>query len=231
MTPGPLLGIVTGLPAETRAAHRGRGDRIRVLCSNASTARAEIHARSLIDRGAAALLSFGTAGGLRSGLRAGTVVIATAIVSSAGDEFEIDGEWAARLDNALTPSLDTVQAPIAGAENPVADAPAKAALGRFSKAAAVDMESHAVARICASAGLPAMALRVIADPADRGLPPSLVAALSTEDGSLVQRVLVEASRRPGDLPALIRLSVDYRRALRSLRRVAVLCGSCFGFGL
>ncbi len=231
MTPGPRLGIVTGLPAEADAALGGKGDRIRVLCCNATTTRAESHARSLIDWGAAALLSFGTAGGLRPGLPAGTVVIATAIVSPAGDELEIDGEWAARLDNALTPSLDTVRAPIAGAEKPVADVRAKAALGRLSKAAAVDMESHAVARVCASAGLPTMALRVIADPADRRLPPSLVAALSPDGGSLVRRVLLETVRRPGDLPALARLSADYRRALRSLRRAAVLGGPHFGFGL
>ena len=231
MTSGPLLGIVAGLQAEARVADYRKGEEIRVLCCDASTARAESHARSLVDWGAAGLLSFGTAGGLRPGLPPGTVVIATAILSPAGDEFEIDGEWAARLENALKPSLDTVRAPIAGADNPVADVAAKAALGRSSKAAAVDMESHAVARVGASAGLPAMALRVIADPAERRLPPSLVAALASERGPLARRVLLETRGRPGDLPALARLAVDYRRALRSLRRVAVLSGPRFGFGL
>lgn len=231
MTSGPRLGIVAGLPAEARAAHDGKGESIRVLCCGASTARAESHARSLVDWGAAGLLSFGTAGGLGPGLPPGTVVIATAILSPAGDEFKIDGEWAARLENALKPSLDTVRAPIAGAENPVADVPTKVALGRSSRAAAVDMESHAVARVCAAAALPVMALRVIADPAERRLPPSLVAALSLESGTLAQRVLLETCRRPGDLPALARLAVDYGRALRSLRRVAVLGGPRFGFGL
>ncbi len=231
MTTGPLLGIVTGLPAEARAAHDGKDERIRVLCCGASTTRAESHARSLVDWGAAGLLSFGTAGGLRPGLPPGTVVIATTILSPSGDKFGIDGEWAARLENALKPSLDTVRAPIAGAEDPVADVATKAALGRPSKAAAVDMESHAVARICASAGLPAMALRVIADPAERRLPRSVVAALASERGPLARRVLLETCKRPSDLPAIARLSVDYRRALRSLRRVAVLGGPLFGFGL
>ena len=231
MTPGPRLGIVTGLPAEARAARAEKNEAIQVLCCDSSTARAESLARSLVDRGAAGLLSFGIAGGLRAGLPAGTVVIATAIVDPAGDRIETDPEWGARIDDALTPSLRAVRAPIAGADSPVAGISAKAALGRSSGAAAVDMESHAVARTCASADLPAMALRVIADPANRRLPPSLVAALSSGGEPLARRVLMETLRRPGDLPALARLAVDYGRALRSLRRVAVLGGPRFGFGL
>ena len=231
MTPAPRLGIVTGLPAEARAARAGKNGAIRVLCCNASTARAESLARSLVDWGAAGLLSFGTAGGLRPGLPAGTVVIATAIVDPADDRFETDEEWGARLHDALTPSLDAVRAPIAGADGPVADVASKAALGRSSGAAAVDMESHAIARICVSAGLPAMAIRVIADPARRRLPPSLVAALPPGRRPLAWRMPMEICRRPGDLPALARLAADYGRALRSLRRVAVLGGPSFGLRL
>lgn len=231
MTPEPRLGIVTGLPAEARATRVGNTETVRVLCCDASTARAESLARSLVDWGAAGLLSFGTAGGLEPGLPAGTVVIATAIVDPAGNRIATDEEWGAHLVEALTPSLRAVRAPIAGADRPVADLAAKAALGNSSKAAVVDMESHAIARTCASAGLPAMAIRVIADPANRRLPQSLVAALSAGSGPLARRALEETCRRPGDLPALARLAVDYAQALRTLRRVAALGGPRFGFGL
>jgi len=229
VTPGRRLGIVTGLPAEARAAGNGKCEDIRILCCGGSTARAESLARSLVDWGAAGLLSFGTAGGLGPDLPAGTVVLASTIVGPAGDRFEIDGEWAARLDTALRPVLHTVRAPIAGADSPVAAIPAKAALAKSSGAAAVDMESHALARIGAAAGLPVLALRAVADPAGRCLPSSLLAALPPGGGPRARRVLLETLKRPGDIPALVRLSADYWRAIRSLRRVAALGGPCFGF--
>ncbi|MDE0334212.1 MAG: hypothetical protein OXI64_04585 [Defluviicoccus sp.] len=229
MTPGRRLGIVTGLPAEARAARGGNNEDVRIVCAAASATRAETLARSLVEGGAAGLLSFGTAGGLRPGFSAGTVVVASGIVGPAGDVFEIDRDWTARLGAELASGLDTVSAPVAGTESPVAGVAAKAALAGASGAAAVDMESHAVARIAAGAGLPVAAVRVIADPAERPLPPSLLSALSPEGGPRAGRLLMESLRRPEDLPASIRLARDYRRALRALRGVAVLGEFRFGF--
>ena len=228
MNPGWRLGIVTGLPAEARIASRRGNNDIRVQCCGASTARAESLARSLVDWGAAGLLSFGTSGGIRPGLPAGTVVIASEIVAPGGDKIPLDREWAERLDVALKPALNAVRAPIAGSDGLVASVPAKAALADSLGAVAVDMESHAVARIGGLAGLPVLALRVVADPAGRRLPSSLLAALASERGPRAQRVLLELCKRPGDLPALAGLAMDYRRALGSLRRVAALGGPCFG---
>ena len=111
----------------------------------------------------------------------------------------------------------------------MAEVGAKAALGDSSGAAVVDMESHAVARVGAAAGLPVAAVRIVADPAERPLPASLLSALSSGGRPSAERILMEAVKRPHDLPALARLARDYRRALRSLRRVAVLGGFRFGF--
>ena len=229
MTPGRRLGIVAGLPAEARAARGGKNENVRILCCGASTARAESLARSLVDRGAAGLLSFGTAGGLRPGLSAGTVVIASEILGPAGEVLEVDEDWAARLAAEPRPGPETVIAPIAGTDSPLAGVAAKAALAASSGAAAVDMESHAVARIAAAAGLPVAAVRVIADPADRALPSSLLSAFSTEGGPRASQLLMESLWRPADFLALVGLARDYRRALRSLRSVAVLGGFRFGF--
>ena len=211
MSPARRLGIVTGLPGEARAA-RGGND-IRILCCNASPERARSHAQSLLEWGAAGLVSFGVAGGLDPGLPPGTVVIATGIVAPGGGAFRIDGEWADRLAAALPPALPVIRAPVAGADEPVADAAAKTALAASSGAAAVDMESHEVA----GAGLPAIAIRAIADPAGRSVPAS---ALAARRGG----VLVEMFRRPRELPALAALAMDYRRALASLRRVVAAAG-------
>lgn len=224
MSPGRRLGIVTGLPAEARAAPGG-GD-IRVLRCGARPGRAGIHARSLVEWGAAGLVSFGVAGGLRPGLAAGTIVIASEIVAPGGGLSRLDAAWADRLAGALPPALPVLRGTIAGAVEPVADAAAKAALARSSGAVAVDMESHAVALAGERAGLPVLALRAVADPAGRGLPASAIAAFPV-DGA--HRVLAELCRRPRDLPALAALALDYRRALAALRRVVAAAGPGLGF--
>ena len=228
MTAGRRLGIVTGLPAEARALGRD-GKNFRVMCSAASPARARAQAQTLAAWGADGLASVGIAGGLDAGLRPGTVIIATRIVAPGGGVMEIDDDWADRLAAALPATLAVVRAPVAGSDCPVANPAARAAIAEISGAAAVDMESHAVARIGAEAGLGVMALRVIADAAGRRLPVSLVAALSAEGGPRARRVLLESFRRPGDLPALAGLAVDYRRALAVLRRVVAAGGPDIGF--
>ena len=217
VTAGRLVGIVTGLPAEARAAGGGGGN-VRVLCAGASPQRAGAQARSLAGRGAAGLASFGVAGGLDPGLPAGTLVVATGIVAPGGTMLEVDREWADRIAAALPPGLRAVRAPVAGADAPVAAAAAKAALAASTGAAAVDMESHAVAR--AAGGLPVVAIRAIADPAGRDLPASALALA----GASRARALRELCRRPGDLPALAALALDYRRALAALRRAVAAAG-------
>ena len=217
------LGIVTGLPAEVRAA---RGAAARILCADASPARARSHAEALAASGAAALVSFGVAGGLDPGLRPGTVVIATGIAAPGGAVRGVDGEWAGRLAARLEPALGAVRAPVAGAPETVADADARAALARSTGAAAVDMESHEVALAAVEARLPVLAVRAIADPAGRGLPASALAALGVGRA----RVFNQLCRRPGDWATLARLAMDYRRALAALRRVVASGGSDLAFG-
>ena len=214
----PRLGIVTGLRAEARAA-RG-GENIRIARSGASPSGAGAQAAALAAWGAAGLASFGVAGGLDPRLAAGTVVLATRIVAPGGEALGIDEGWADRLAAALPASLAVLRAPIAGAEAPVADAAAKARLGAATGAAAVDMESHRVAQ----AGLPVLAIRAVADPAGRSLPASVLAALAAP-----ARLPVELCRRPGDLPALAALAMDYRRALAALRRVVAAAGPGLAF--
>ncbi len=217
------LGIVTGLPGEARAA---RGAAAAILCADGSPERARSHAEALAGSGAAALASFGVAGGLDPGLLPGTVVIATEIVAPGGAAIGVDGEWAGRLAARLEPALRITRAPIAGTPEPVADAAARAALARSSGAAAVDMESHEVGLAAAEVGLPVLAVRAIADPAGRSLPASALTALGVGRA----RAVIELCRRPGDWAALARLATDYRRALAALRVVVASGGPDLAFG-
>jgi adenosylhomocysteine nucleosidase len=134
-----------------------------------------------------ALVSAGFAGGLDPGLARGSVVRASRVIR-AGDVTPID---LARLESTVTPLL------IASVDAVVATVDAKRDLAARTGACAVDMETHAVARVASAAGLPCHSVRVISDAADESLPPE-VAALAAARSPLrrLGAVVGALGRRP-----------------------------------
>ncbi len=95
---------------------------------------------------------------------------------------------------------------------------AKSELFASSAAVAVDMESHGAARAAAEAGVPFIAVRAIADPADRALPLAALGAVAPDGSTRVLKTLWEAAKAPGQFPALMQLGSDSNKALARLRR-------------
>jgi len=91
------------------------------------------------------------------------------------------------------------------------------------------MESHLVARIAAELVLPFAILRVIADPAERELPPAALAGMRADGRLNVGAVLASLARNPGQLPALIRLAAEAGRAGAALLRCSDRLGPRLGF--
>jgi len=170
------------------------------------------------------IISFGVAGGLALGLRPGDWVVASAIVATDVTRAT-DAMWSRRL-------CDTIEgasyAPIIGVDAPIAEPATKRELRRTTGAAAVDMESHVVARLAAAHGLAFAALRVIVDPADRAIPPAALVGMgggARADGAAVLRDLVA---RPAQLSRLVRISLDAFIARSEMLRVRRLLGPHFG---
>src|SRR5690348_3529706 len=99
-----------------------------------------------------------------------------------------------------------------------------AALNRQSAAIAIDLESHLVADAAAAAGLPFAVLRAVADPAGRALPPAALIGLDAAGRPALGRILWSLMRQPAQLPALLQVARDTRRALAALRRAAEALG-------
>jgi hopanoid-associated phosphorylase len=194
-----------------------------LYCAGASAERAYEGARELAGEGAAALLSFGIAGGLDAALRPGDVVVPD-IILSGGSERRASAEWHAAVLNELPRAA--IGALYAAAE-PVCSVAGKAAVRAASGALAIDMESGAVAAAAAEAGIPFLALRVIADPADRAIPAAALHGIAPDGTRRPLAVLLRLVMRPADLPPLIRLARDSEAALRQLRRVAALGSALF----
>ncbi|HEV2270034.1 MAG TPA: hypothetical protein VGR92_11285 [Steroidobacteraceae bacterium] len=227
------IGIVSALAAEARtlgpsARHgaelRRLADGALLAVSGIGESAAAAAARRLVLAGATALASFGMAGGLDPTLICGTVLLPQEIAAldGAGPGAAVAAsspQWRQRLRAALPASVIACEGKLLTSARPIGQRDAKAVAWRNSQAAAVDMESSAIAHVAGQAGLPFVALRVIVDTAADELPAAVLAA--SGGGQLrLGRLLAGLVRAPGDVGALIRLSARYRVASRVLAVIA-----------
>lgn len=220
----PPAGIVTGLVAEADCL---RGATLQeavpiVFCSGGSAQRARDGARQLAGDGVAGLVSFGVAGGLDPHLQPGTILLPHFVLAEDGTRFETAREWRERLFAEARGKFPVVTGTIVGCDRPVLGAPEKCAAFEETGAAAVDMESHAVAEVAREAGLPFLAVRAIADPAARSVPRWALAGIGPEGQTRPLAVLGKIAFRPWEWPALFHLARDTAAAMAALRRVADL---------
>jgi adenosylhomocysteine nucleosidase len=226
------IGIVSALAAEARtlgpAVPHGAGlrqlaDGALLAVSGIGAGAAAAAARRLVLAGVSALASFGMAGGLDPTLICGAVLLPEEVAAAGGAGSAIvptatSRDWRRRLHAALPASCIAGGGRLLTIDRPLGR-DAKADAWRRSRAAAVDMESAAIAEVAAQAGLPFIALRVIVDTAADELPPAVIAA--SGGGRLqIGRLLAGLVSVPRDVVPLIRLSARYRIATRVLADVA-----------
>lgn len=228
--PGMRTGIVTGLQREVQCLRLPSGEGLVVVrCHGPGPVAAAQAASGLLAEGCDALVSCGFAGGLDPALRPGDVVVAAAVVDAAGGLVSTDAAWRQALLARLRGrgSRRCVEGRLAGLDQPLLRVADKAACAIRLAACAVDMESTAVARAAAAAGVPVLVVRVILDPADRAIPGWLAASLDSEGKPRLGRLLAGLAGHPGDLSALLRLARDERTAAAALGGVALDAGPRF----
>jgi hopanoid-associated phosphorylase len=210
--------------AEARAAS---GPDIRVLSGGGDSARLTTELEEVVACDAAAIISFGIAGGLAPGLKPGTYLIARSVLTPEGDQYFADSAWARKLSLAVggAPIVD-----FAGVDTPVVGPAAKRALHLQTGAVAVDMESHIAARMAAKYNLPFVAFRVVADPAERQLPHAALVGMRRDGSVAVGAVLKSLMSEPRQIPMLIRTALDAQAAFSALFRGREMLTGGFGFG-
>jgi len=210
--------VVTGMEFEARIARRA-GLRAIVVGGRPEQRVAAIE-RALAE-GATGLISFGIAGGLDPLLASGAILVPEAVRIDSGEEFPVDPEWRRRLLSGIPHAVSGI---VLGAGAIVAGVNEKKSLYDRTNAVAVDLESGAVASAASRAGVPFVVVRAIADSAHRDLPHVALVGLDSEGRAAVGTVCGLLARKPRQIPALVRLTLETRRALSAIAAIAGLVG-------
>lgn len=220
----PIL-AVTGMAAEARLA---AGPGVTTVMAGGNPARLRSLLRARVQPDCRAVISIGIAGGLDPSLKPGDVIVATGV--AAPDRHHaassiVAHRLAARLSDH---PRRVVMADVAGVDSAVVSPHDKRALHSATGALAVDMESHVAAAFATHHGLPFAAVRVVCDPAHRGLPDLVATALRPNGEVSYCGVFRSLWERPVQLFAMPRLARDAAEGFRGLRKCRDLLGHGFG---
>jgi len=219
-TPRRLVIAFVGLAFEARIA---AGPGVLVACRTAGSELDKV-ATTAARQGYRGMISFGVAGGLASHLRAGDWVVASSVRE---DETvrATDAMWSRKLLGMID---GAVHAPIIGVDTPVAEPAKKRELHETTGAAAVDMESHHVARVAAEHRLAFAAVRVVVDPAHRTVPPAALINMRPDGRANVWAMMREVMARPAQIRPLAQIAADAFAARNAMTRVRERLGPHFG---
>ena len=221
-----VVGIVVALPEELSTLTRQKlvqgecvnlSDNILVSYSGAGADNAQLAAQQLIARGASHLISWGCAGALATDLKAGDLVLAEQVQSHA-DLIAVDSVWRNHLITALN-NLPVHGGILLESQQIVANSADKQSLQQQTGAAAVDMESAAVARVAQAAEKPCLVIRVIADSASFDLPQAVVQSLNSQGQVELGKLLIYLVTHLTEIPALIKLGLHFSAAQKTLKQV------------
>lgn len=217
----PRVGFVTAM--EMERAWLGESTDLEVVVGGMGRQRAEKAARRLANRGVDGLVSWGVAGGLDPALDAGTVVLADAVLEIDGSTISADDAWRNRLTATIDGHVPVSSGSIVHSDEILESVERKRRMRKRWGAAAVDMETAAIAVVAEESGLPWLAVRVVTDTATMSLPPA-VAATGGADGRLQPAAIAKLVLSPRIWPDLYRLAGSSRAAARSMRRLWSLAG-------
>ncbi len=214
------IGFITGIQKEAAILKNTVGIEISdIKCSGANSDRAYELACKLAKDGSKILLSFGIAGALDQTLNPGDLIIPDLVLHSNDGSFETSADQLKiRLDN----RIEFKSGSLLGSNKLIASASKKLSLFKSTGAIAVDMESMAVAKAARDYNLPFLVVRAISDTAGQNLPSAILSTIDDQGKTRIGTMLWELTKRPYELPGLIKLAINSNKAFATLRRVATL---------
>ena len=199
---GPKVSVVEGEVA---------GKLVAVVLAGAGRARAQRGAEVLLDGHRPRwIVSAGFAGALDPTLRRNDLVLASGVVTLEGRRYGID--------LAVPEGQGLRSGRLLTVDEIVRTAAEKAELRRAHGADIVDMESSAVAALCAERGVRFLSARVVSDEAGTDLPPEVLAILGRSGGLRLGAAVGAIWKRPASVKDLLALRTHAAEAADALAR-------------
>ncbi len=181
-------------------------------------------AQQLIDHGATALVSWGTAGGLSSDLFPGDILLPE-FVELDSQQYQTDHNWQQRLVDQIDANLKSHDGLLIQSNKVISSSDQKSQLQKQSSAIAVDMESGSIAKIADQNNLPFLIIRSVVDTCDEIIPLSAINSIDEFGQTKPTALTASLIKNPGDISKLIKLSKHFRQARKSLKQVSSLAGT------
>lgn len=224
------IGIVVALPQESGMllGHvRATGTPVRLSDRAWLAVSGKVGAESatevgkrLLEAGANALVSWGSAGALDPDLHAGDLLLPDRIVDMEGREYWPDPQWFKRSQEGLCKKCTVHTGTLLQNASMVSTVEEKCELHKNLRAVAVDMESAAIAHLAQQHKVPFLAVRTIADTAMTSMPRIIRDAIDEEGRVHYSHLVRNACFRPTDLPDLFILARHFFAARKTLQSVA-----------
>jgi adenosylhomocysteine nucleosidase len=222
-------GIVVALPEELSTLTSTKidkgccvfiSDTIVLVYSGAGANNAQSASELLIAQGATRLISWGCAAALSETLKPGDLVLADTLIDTEGARIDIAPDWHDFAKNLLSTSLKIHTGSLAESNCIVANSQDKKQLHDQTGAAALDMETIAIAKVAGQHKLPFLAIRAIADPVGMDLPKAINHSFNDEGDIMLGKLLLFIALHPAELPGLIKLGMHFHAAKNTLKSVA-----------
>ena len=214
------LGVATDSATERYCFPASKKSQCSLIISGMGPERAAQAAKELAEEGADLLVSWGFAGGLDPKLTTGQLLIPSRLVTEAGVNIPLSAQADELVFNSLATKMAVSNESLVPVEDAVKSVEDKETLYRASGAAAVDMESGAIASVANEKEVPFLAVRALFDDASRHLPHFIDSAVDEFGSVKIAPFLNAILRHPKDLFLLPSLQRESKAALQSLQEAA-----------
>jgi nucleoside phosphorylase len=209
------IAVIAALELEAKIPRRWCGSQCPgIYVSGPGRESAGRTAKRAIAEGARAIVAWGLAGGLSEQAEPGTIVLPEWVTCDRG-RWATDFAWRGRLVAALANRFSLVGQLLYSADEVLTTRKSKADAAGRTGAAAVDMESAAIAEVASEQGVAFVAIRVVADGPYDELPDN-IETLVTADGRTRMRGLAGMLGSMRQLRLLIGLARRSYAAQRQL---------------
>jgi len=223
------IGIVVALPEELETITpiefkwgecKDISSDLSICLSGAGSLNAFSATLKLLNSGAEAVISWGTATGLISEIHAGDLIIPRRVIDDRRKSYTIDQTITDVFLRRMPGNITLHRSSLAGNTQLLNSREAKIALKKKTRAIAADMESATIVHLAHEKGVPALVIRAITDDLNISIPGAISENLDIQGRLNKGRMFARLIASPAQVPQFIKVARGFGKAKYTLTMVA-----------